>query len=101
MKQLQTTQTSLTTIRSKLKAKASKEPIFTKYESELAEMCNELAAFLTQCADAIAHVEFNGKDSDENEVKTLSTRLDGLFAAANHHTAGSQCAKRRFAQMIN
>ena len=99
MKQLQTFPAVFSSLKSKMKVKGAKEPVYTKYGDELAQMQQSLTDFLSDCEDAMALSASHDASTDDNELLKSVTSLQGLTKTAEHHLGGAKAAKNRFSAM--
>ena len=101
VKQLHPFLASLGQLKAKLKARSAREPIYSKYEGELATMVNGLGAFLDTVTNTVAEAEYTKADEADDQIYVkLTERMDALKAAIDHHLSGAKGAKTRFSAMV-
>ena len=88
-------------IHAKIKLKAAKEgALYAKYAQELKEMSRKSDDFLLQCSIGICEADDITSDSPDDEgMKKLKNKLEGMVSNAEHHLAGVKGAKTKFSNL--
>ena len=100
MKQLSQFPSSLSSQKARLAVKATKEPVYQKYVSDIDAMIKGLNEYLDKCEMDIALAEsVNADTADEGQRQARIATLEGLYKTGEHHLGGAKGAKQRFASM--
>ena len=101
MKQLQPYVPALQGIYARIKVKAVKEgALYSKYETELKTMMDALDLFIINCTIAVAEAdEIKADAADDEPMKALKVKLEGMTATAEHHAGGAKGAKARYSNL--
>ena len=101
LKRLQPNAPALQAVYARIKVKAVKEgALYSKYEKELKTMIDPLDLFIINCTIAVAEAdEIKPDAADDEPMKVLKVKLEGLTSTAEHHLGGAKGAKTRYSNL--
>ena len=100
VKQLSQFPAHLSSQKARLAVKATKEPVYQKYVSDIDSMIKGLNEYLDKCEMEMALAEsINADTAEEAQCQTRIATLEALYKTGEHHLGGAKGAKQRFASM--
>lgn len=88
-------------MKAKAALKATKEPLFAKYEMELKNMVDSLQKFINESSERASYAEVVPCDTEDEELQSSTLDIDGLTEAGETHLGGVKHAKNRFSSILN